>query len=102
MYKLVKTFYILITFVEFYNERPNYVQKCQDIISNKYPDKMANILRKHNTTFQGKNQENFDLDTNTDVNYFNEALCKMSKSIFFDHKISYCLNEGIDKSKMKK
>lgn len=63
---------------------------------------MASILRKHNTTFKGRNQENVDLDTNSDVNYFNEALCKVSKSIFFDHKISYCFTDDIDKSKMKK
>lgn len=66
----------------------------------KYPDKMANILKKHNVTTKVENQENFNVDTNVEINYLNEALCKMSKSIFFDHKISYCSND-LDKSSKK-
>lgn len=67
---------------------------------NKYPDKMASILKKHNSTIKGENQDSFDLDTNMEINYLNKALCKMSKSIFFDHKISYCSND-LDKSSKK-
>lgn len=67
---------------------------------NKYPDKMASILKKHNTTIKLENQDNFYIDTNPEVNYLNKALCKMSKSIFFDYKISYCSND-FDKSSMK-
>lgn len=63
---------------------------------------MAMILKKHNTTFKGTNLENVGAGTKTDMNYFNEALCKMSSSIFFDHKISYCLNNDMDKSRMKR
>jgi len=67
---------------------------------NKYPDKMTGILKKHNATIKVENQESFDLDSNMEINYFNKALCKMSKSIFFDQKISYCSND-LDKSSKK-
>jgi len=66
----------------------------------KYPDKLASILKKYNATVKVENQDNFYTDTNTEVNYLNNALCKMSKSIFFDHKISYCSND-LNKSSKK-
>jgi len=67
---------------------------------NKYPDKMASILKKHNATIKEENQENVDVKTNTEINYLNEALCKVSKSIFFDRKISYC-SKDLDRSSKK-
>lgn len=84
----------------FYKDRPTYVKQCHEIIMNKYPDKMASILKKHNATIKLENQDNFYIDTNPEVNYLNKALCKMSKSIFFDYKISYCSND-LDKSSKK-
>ncbi|XP_025207920.1 thioredoxin domain-containing protein 11 [Melanaphis sacchari] len=94
------TKYLIKEIKSFYNKRPAYVKQCQEIIMNKYPDKMASILKKHNATIKVENQDNFNFDTSTEVNYFNKALCKMSKSIFFDHKISYCSND-LDKSSKK-
>lgn len=92
---------ILIYCLAFYNERPKYVKKCHEIISNKYPDKMAIILKKQNTTTKVGSQENLIEETDMEFNYLNEALCKMSKSIFFDHKISFCSNND-DKTRKKK
>lgn len=65
----------------------------------KYPDRMAGIPKKHNVTIK---TETIDVDMNTDINYFNNALCKMSKSIFFDHEISYCSKDDINESIEKK
>jgi len=67
---------------------------------NKYPDKMAGILKKHNTTLKLENQDSYDLDTNMEINYLSKALCKMSKSIFFNSEISYCSSD-LDKSSKK-
>lgn len=60
---------------------------------NKYPDKIANILRKQNSTIKGENQ-----DFDQYINYLSRALRKMSKSIFFDYKQSDCPNGNIDMS----
>lgn len=68
---------------------------------NKYPDKINSIWKKQNTTMKVENEEKFYVNTNIDTNYFNEAICKMSKSLFFDHKISYCSNDDIEKSNKK-
>lgn len=87
-------------FLAYYNERPNYVKECYKTIMNKYPDKMVNILKKQNFTIKRENQKIVDEDS--EVNYLNIALCKMTKSIFFDQKISYCSNSNIDKSNKKK
>lgn len=94
------TKYLIKEIKSFYNERPKYVKHCHEILMKKYPDKLAGIRKKQNATIKIENQDNFDLDTNIKINYFNKALCKMSKSIFFDHKISYCSNE-LDKSSKK-
>jgi len=93
------TKYLKTKINSFYNDRPQYVKKCHEMISNKYPDKMAIVLKKQNVTIKTENQGNFVVDT--DVDYINEALCKMSKSLFFDHKISYCSND-VDKISKKK
>lgn len=70
------------------------------MISNKYPDKMAVILKKENVTIKAENQGNVGIDT--DIYYINEALCKVSKSFFFDYKISYCSNGDVNKISKKK
>lgn len=91
---------IIIFFSAYYNDRPKYVKKCHEIISTKYPDKLYNFLKKHNSSIE--NQENSNINTNSmDTNIINEALCKMSKSLFFDHKISYCSSYDVIKSSKK-
>lgn len=63
---------------------------------------MAKILKKQNDTIKTQNQLNSNIDTNMELNFLNEALCKMSKSVFFDHQISYCLNSDVDKNVKEK
>lgn len=65
---------------------------------NKYPNRMAGVLKKHNVTIKTKN---VDVEINTNSNYFNDALCKMSKSIFFNHEISYCTKDNLDEFSKK-
>jgi len=76
------------------------------MISNKNPDKMSIILKKKNATIGTENQGRVDIDTNIETDYLNpiklNALCKMSKSLFFDHEISYCSNDDVNKFKKKK
>jgi len=64
------------------------------MILEKHPDRMINILKKQNVTIK---EESFYIDENMENNYLNEALCKISKSIFFDQKISYCFNDDVNK-----
>lgn len=63
---------------------------------------MAIVQKKQNNTMNIKIQENSNINTNVETNYLNEALCKMSKSIFFNHQISYCSNGDVDKTSKKK
>lgn len=72
------------------------------MILNKYPDRIISIQNKHNATIKVENQENVYVNTNVETNYLNEALCKMSKSLFFDHKISYCSKDDVNKSNKRK
>lgn len=71
------------------------------MILENHPDKMINILKKQNVTIKEKNQESVYVDEDMENNYLNEALCKISKSIFFDQKISYCFNDDINKFSRK-
>lgn len=73
------------------------MKKCHEIILKKYPDKIKSIWKKQNTTIKVENQEKFYENTNLETNYLNEAICKMSKNLFFDHKISYCSNNDVKK-----
>lgn len=77
---------IIYIFLAFYNERPKYVKKCYEIIMNKYPDKMANILKKQNSTIKGENKEDFD----EYINYLSRAMRKMSSNILFDQRQREC------------
>lgn len=72
------------------------------MIMKKYPDKIARIFNKHNDTLISDNQVDFNANANIKTNYINDALCKMSKSIFFDQKISYCSSNDVNKSIKKK
>lgn len=62
---------------------------------------MAIILKKQNTSIKVGSQESFIEETDSEFNYLNEALCKMSKSIFFDHTISFCSNDDAKSNKKK-
>lgn len=72
------------------------------MIMKKYPDKIARIYNKHNGTIISDSPVDFNSNTNMETNYINEALCKMSKSIFFDNKISYCSSAAVNKSSKRK
>jgi len=61
---------------------------------NKYPDKITSIFEHYNST---QKEDNHDVDINENINFLNEALCKISKSLFFDREISYCSSGDIDK-----
>lgn len=50
---------------------------------------MASILQKQNATVK-VDQDNYGEDSNMEADYFNDALCKISNSLFVDQKSSYC------------
>lgn len=63
------------------------------MILKKHPDIMINILKKQNHT---ENEASFHVHESKQNDYLNEALCKITKSLFFDQKMSYCSNDDVN------
>lgn len=62
---------------------------------------MVNIVKIQNATIEEKNQESFSLNNNMKFSYINDALCTISRNIFFDQQINYCSYNDADKFSKK-
>lgn len=63
---------------------------------------MVNTLRIQNATIEEENQESFSLNNDMKFSYINDALCTISRNIFFDQQINYCSNNDADADKFSK
>ncbi|XP_050422897.1 thioredoxin domain-containing protein 11 [Adelges cooleyi] len=83
----------------FFQERPKQIKECYKTVRDKYPEIIVNWQKKPNATSSVGSREwetSEKEKTNTESNYFNDAVCKITESLFFDIKLSYCFKNEHD------